>query len=132
MNYPYGISDYHEKHKKHIALAIKIIDNEGDPNWCFRNNKLAYCSNDAYNVVVLEYKRRIMIQLNELFKKKKIGQIRKLIKGSRFKNKIAALTYLHKYSWEKLREFLKESKQWKHKTRRRRRKTRRTRRKTRR
>ena len=80
MNYPFVISDYPEKLKQYINLAIKIIDNEGDPDWCFQNNKLTYCTKDAYNAIVFEYKRRVMIQLNDLFKKKTTTQIRKFIK----------------------------------------------------
>tara|TARA_B100001123_G_C15080303_1_gene935365 strand:- start:335 stop:538 length:204 start_codon:yes stop_codon:yes gene_type:complete len=63
---------------------MKILDNEGDPDWCKGMN----CSNELKKELITQYKGRLMKEIKFYLKDKK---------------KISAI---QKYDWKKMRSFL--------------------------
>ena len=102
--------------KKYISLAVKVIDNEGDPEWCFKKNKRLFCSKELHKTLILEYKRRIIVNIYHLLKRKSLTQIKTSYMKKWTKKKFlyikskeklihALLICLHKKSWKKLKQF---------------------------
>ena len=113
--FPFNIDDYPDDMKRSIPLAVKVIDNEGDPEWCFKKNKRLFCSKELHKTLILEYKRRIIINIHHLLKRKSLAQIKMLYMKKctkkRFpyiksKDKLirALLICLHKNPWKKLKQ----------------------------
>jgi len=138
--FPFNIDDYPDDMKRSIPLAVKVIDNEGDPEWCFKKNKQLFCSKELHKILILEYKRRIMINIHHLLKKKSLAQIKKLYMKKCTKKSFshiksqpkllrALLICLHKKPWKKLKQleydFYMISKTRKQRSKRKRRRTRR-------
>ena len=113
--FPFNIDDYPDNMKKSIPLAVKVIDNEGDPEWCFKKNKQLFCSKELHKTLILEYKRRIIINIHHLLKRKSFAQIKKLYMKKCTKQSYShiksqpkllrsLLICLHKKPWKKLKQ----------------------------
>ena len=119
--FPFRVTDYPDDIKyatfpksSPLSNALRIIDNDGDPGWCFHKNQKFCRKKNLLETTILEYKRRIMINMYDLLKKKSLPQIKKYIKKTyprkkftRFKTKEtlirAFLIFLHKKSWKELK-----------------------------
>ena len=122
--FPFRVTDYPDDIKfakfpksSPLANALRIIDNDGDPGWCFYKNQQFCQKKKLLETTILEYKRRIMINMYDLLKKKSLSQIKIYIKKtyphkkfSQFKTKDklirAFLIFLHKKSWKKLKSII--------------------------
>lgn len=110
MNYPFQISNYTDEFKKILKVAIKIIDHEGDPDWCSKYPVL--CAKNTQQILILEYKRRILRHLIEILENKTIPQIINFMKPiskkkfAKFKDKKKLIchigTHMSKRSWKQL------------------------------
>ena len=122
MNYPFPfvVADYKKMKDtwKEVKLAIKIVDNDGDPGWCrcSGTSKMCYCKGKQHKILVLEYKRRVMIHIYDVLRKKSSSQIRAYMKRytkktfpnvkSKAKLIRAILIYFHKKRWQELKRIL--------------------------
>ena len=64
--------------------ALKILDNEGDPDWC----KGMDCGKELKRELIRQYKERLMREMEEKVKNKK------------------RLLEISKYAWKKMRKTL--------------------------
>jgi len=113
--FPFYIADYPDNMKQYIAIAVKVIDNQGDPEWCLKKNKRQFCSNELHKMLILEYKRRIMINIYHFLQKKSLSKIKKSymkkftkanLSHIKSKKKLirSILINLHKKPWKKLKQ----------------------------
>ena len=107
-----------EKSMYRVFESIKIIDNEGDPDWCVCNGK-NICNYPLKKAVIFEYKKRNCIELEYLLKKNNTKNIKKIMKyytSKKFKKQNKSdlireiIVYFYKLNWKKQKQIIKNIK----------------------
>ena len=115
---PESILKSNEKNFTIVAQSVKIIDNDGDPNWCLCKGK-NICSAKLKKQILFEYKKRKNIELEYLLKKKNTKNIKKTMRYFTFKKfkkqtKLdlikEIIVYFNKLNWKKQKKIIKDIK----------------------
>ena len=77
---------YSERNKYYFTI-MKILDNDGDPSWCDHKSMKEECKFYKKDLI-LEYKRRQLLKLEDKLKKLSISELREIMNSRGSKKNI--------------------------------------------